>query len=136
MKNRAYWCRKPFYDNKKFPYGFSRSGVFTYKESALLESKGYLFKALVEEQVADPSTDDLAFVKAIKSGEYDNCFETQVWWKYLSYQRHLISIAGSWIQSDKNMQSMNDDEFLLEDIDTSMMNKDWDDDEEDMLEAC
>lgn len=137
MKTRAHWCSKSFYDSKKFPYGFSRSGIFTYKESELLESKGHLLQALVNEEVFDPTPEDLVFVRAFKAGDFSQTFETQVWWKYISYQRNLISIAGSWIQSDRNMQAINDDDFVMDEIDTSLL-KEWDspDDDDSMLEAC
>ena len=133
MKVRAYWCSRPFVDSKKFPYGFSRSGIFTLAESQLLETKGHLLKALMDEKVFDPSEEDLAFCKAIRSGNYHFNTDTKVWFKYLSHQRRLISISGGWINTGKDDAIIDVDEVEIS-IDET---EDWDFDSErdDLLEA-
>lgn len=122
MKLRAYWRSIFFKDTQKFPYGLSRSGVFSLSESQLLESKGSLFKALLEEQVFDPTEQDMLFVKAIKSGHYDFSDETKVWAKYMSHQRRIISISGGWISTEPNH-----DEILVNELQSSLGSaNDWD----------
>lgn len=133
MKVRAYWCSRPFVDSKKFPYGFSRSGVFTLAESQLLEAKGNLFKALMEERVFDPTSEDLAFSRAMRAGEFNFNTDTKVWSKYLSHERRLISISGGWINAEKDL-----DVIKVEAIDPSIgETEDWnfDSNQDDLLEA-
>ncbi|TQV73859.1 DUF413 domain-containing protein [Aliikangiella marina] len=100
MQIRAYWCDQVFSDSKKFPYGFSRSGVFSLAESEVLESKGCLFRALMDGKVFDPTAEDLAFVQAMNAGVYSFNKDTRIWSKYLFHQRRLISISGGWISND------------------------------------
>ena len=108
MKMRAYWCDKRFFDSKKFPYGFSRSGVFTLAESEILESKGCLFQALMDEKVFDPTADDLAFVLAIRAGDFRLNNDTLIWSKYIFHQRRLISISGGWIRAELDSETDSD----------------------------
>lgn len=39
---------RPFFDDAHFPRGFSRSGVFTVQESAILQEYGHTLKSLLE----------------------------------------------------------------------------------------
>lgn len=111
---RTYWCNKIFTDSKKFPYGFSRSGVFSLAESRELECKGSLFQALLNGEVFDPTAEDMAFVRAINAGVYSFNEDTRVWSKYMFHQRRMISISGGWISSDID-ESLADDLTILED---------------------
>lgn len=93
IHDRAFWLNKKFVDNKKFPYGISRSGIFTFSQSQLLENKGSLLKALIEGRVSDPSAEDLAFISAIANGRYEDSMETLVWAKYQSYSRQFFTLG-------------------------------------------
>ncbi|MGX5175154.1 DUF413 domain-containing protein [Aliikangiella sp. IMCC44653] len=102
MKNRNYWSNQLFKDSKKLPYGFARSGVFTQRESQLLERHGCLLKALVEEKVFNPNETDLAIAKAIREGRFEFNELTQVWHKYITYNRRLISIGSGWSERNES----------------------------------
>ncbi|TQV85559.1 DUF413 domain-containing protein [Aliikangiella coralliicola] len=99
MKTRLEWLSKRFYDSKKFPYGFSRSGVFSVTQSEILESKGNLLQALINNQVIDPDEKDLAFVNAIRHGNINFNLETLVWFKYLNYQRKILSVTDTSLET-------------------------------------
>lgn len=129
MKTKAYWCSRRFYDSKKFPYGFSRSGLFTPMESELLESRGHLLQALLNEKVFDPNADDLAFVMAIRQKNYTFNEETRVWSKYRLPQKRLISVASGWYrQKDESniieMTNVKGEVPMIE----------WDDQDDDRIE--
>ncbi len=93
MQPRDFWLGKKFYDTRKFPYGFSRSGIFSFSQSQLLENKGRLLNALIEGKVSNPNTEDKAFLKAIENGIYTLNTETLVWSKYKAYTRQFHTLA-------------------------------------------
>ncbi|WP_196139250.1 DUF413 domain-containing protein [Aliikangiella sp. G2MR2-5] len=95
---RSYWLSKRFFDSRRFPYGFSRSGIFSLKQSQLLESKGQLFKALLNNLVHLPTCSDQQFVKAVLTGEYYHLDpeirdDVYVWLKYQTYSRDLVTLG-------------------------------------------
>ncbi len=94
MNTRENLLMLKFYDYKRFPYGFSRSGDFNLNQSGILEDNGTLIKALMEDQVSNPSEDDLLLKKMITTGDTSN--ETaRVWLKYLGIKHTKISVSSS-----------------------------------------
>ncbi len=92
-RSRCYWLGKKFSDNKKFPYGFSRSGVFSLNQSEVLESKGCLMQALLNGVVENPSREDLEFIEAVNKGIFTHNLDTLVWYKYVTYAREIHTLA-------------------------------------------
>ncbi|MEM0515497.1 DUF413 domain-containing protein [Pseudoalteromonas sp. YIC-827] len=64
---KAFPCDHKFYNDEKFPRGFSRSGNFTLLESEILEQHGRLLKAL-QEKTVEPSNDTQAHFVAATTG--------------------------------------------------------------------
>ena len=94
MNTRENLLMLKFYDYKKFPYGFSRSGDFNLSQSGILENNGTLIKALMEDQVSNPNKEDLNLKTMISSGDISN--ETaRVWLKYLGIKHTKISVSSS-----------------------------------------
>jgi len=93
LREREFWLTKRFSDSKKFPYGISRSGIFSNSQSLLLEKKGCLLKALLDGNVANPTTEDLAFIDAVEKGVFTLNSETLVWAKYKDYARKFHTLA-------------------------------------------
>ena len=93
LQPRDFWLGKKFYDTRKFPYGFSRSGIFSFSQSQLLENKGCLLSALVAGKVSNPNAEDKAFLKAIENGIYTLSTETLVWAKYKDFTRQFHTLA-------------------------------------------
>lgn len=75
--------QKPFNDHKNYPYGFSRSGDFSIRESQLLQQKGNILKALWEGTLAPESDDEKAFVDMLKGNKAPETTEEKLWVKYL-----------------------------------------------------
>jgi len=121
MQTREFWLGKRFEDRKKFPYGFSRSGDFTIKQSEILEKYGYLMSALVAGDVSDPNEEDKAFLEALEKWPDTDHPWAKIWHKYKSINRHLITASSSC----KEVVDMDDDEiFDAENDDIG----DWDED--------
>ncbi|GAP74026.1 hypothetical protein W04_0537 [Pseudoalteromonas sp. SW0106-04] len=64
---KAFACDHKFYNDEKFPRGFSRSGHFTLLESEILEEHGRLLKAL-QEKTVEPINDIQAHFVAATTG--------------------------------------------------------------------
>jgi uncharacterized protein YifE (UPF0438 family) len=78
----SFSSNRRFYDDKHFPRGFSRSGVFTLKEADLLERLGQVFKDL-EEGSRQPSDDiEIRFVQVCKGEVEAQTPEEKVWLKF------------------------------------------------------
>jgi uncharacterized protein len=95
MNTREYWLSKKYFDLKKFPYGFSRSGDYTIEQSQKIESHGMLITALLDGQVSNPTEDDLMLVQQIRSGNAENNELAKLWLKYLGINRMKISVSSS-----------------------------------------
>ena len=80
---KAFACDQRFYNDEKFPRGFSRSGQFTLLESEILQEHGRLLKALQEKTQA-PENDTQSHFVAATNGESEpiNHIE-KTWIKYL-----------------------------------------------------
>lgn len=101
MFDRDYWLRKPFYDRKKFPYGFSRAGDFTIAEADFLEKHGSLYKALYDGQVNNPNNDDVRILEMSRGELSPKGFAEQTWSKYLTKRyRTYISLNDTGRASD------------------------------------
>mgnify|MGYP002637798151 CR=1 FL=1 len=127
MQTREYYLKKRFYDNKKFPYGFSRSGDFSIAEAQCLEKYGALYKALIENQVIDPSKSDLKLIKACQGPVKTMSFEEETWLKYLNYQtRSQVWITPNAKAANSDKSSSSDELDDIEDLDHAMIDDDDD----------
>lgn len=82
MTTEAFFSPKMFQDKKHFPYGFARSGVFTKKQTTLLEKHGYAMALIASGEQAPSCTEEqqfLAFCQGARPAESD--FE-KVWSLY------------------------------------------------------
>jgi uncharacterized protein YifE (UPF0438 family) len=93
LREREFWLSKRFSDSRKFPYGISRSGIFSNSQSLLLENKGCLLKALLDGNVTNPTAEDMAFIDAVEKGLFTFNSETLVWAKYKDYARKFHTLA-------------------------------------------
>jgi len=75
--------QKPFNDYKNYPYGFSRSGDFSIRESKLLQARGSLLKALWEGRLSPESESERQFVAMLKGERPADSEEEKLWLKYL-----------------------------------------------------
>ena len=73
-----------FYDDKNFPRGFDRSGVFTISEASILESYGRAMSGLQTGTLSPIDDNEMQFLTEIQgkietTSEYGQC-----WRKYLA----------------------------------------------------
>lgn len=84
--NRETLLRKPFNDFRNYPYGFSRSGDFSIRESDALLHFGCLITALVAGELA-VSTDEDRNLLAVATGQKEA--ETVVEKAWMKYQKRI-----------------------------------------------
>ena len=113
MENREFWLQIPYDDIIKFPYGFSRSGIFSLSQSQMLEDSGCLIHALLNDQVSNPSQSDIALLNAIRCGEICDNELVNIWLKYAGYNRKICSVADINSQSVEKRQILSSDNFTM-----------------------
>ena len=73
---------KVFKDFKNYPYGFSRSGDFSIKESQLLEKNGRWMAALADATISPESEQEQRLVAVIRGELTPSTDVEKVWMKY------------------------------------------------------
>ncbi|KDM90784.1 DUF413 domain-containing protein [Photobacterium galatheae] len=72
-----------FYDDKNFPRGFNRSGVFTLSEANILESYGRTMRGIQEGLLQPENPEEIQFFAEI-TGQQEVASEfAKCWMKYL-----------------------------------------------------
>lgn len=102
MNTRESWLKVKYFDFNKFPYGFSRSGDLNLAQSKILEDYGHLIKALLNNEVSDPTPEDIEIRNLIMSGDGENNEVARAWLKYLNVRHSKISVSSS--VSDKERE--------------------------------
>ncbi|SMY16534.1 DUF413 domain-containing protein [Photobacterium aquimaris] len=77
-----------FYDDKNFPRGFNRSGVFTISETSVLENYGRSMRALFDGTTQPIDDSEVQFLAEVQGqqeavSEFGKC-----WIKYLNHTSH------------------------------------------------
>lgn len=75
--------QKQFNDYKNYPYGFSRSGDFSIRESKILQEQGRLFQALWDGSLSPESDEETRFVAMLNGQREPESEAEKVWVKYL-----------------------------------------------------
>lgn len=112
----SFATNRRFYDDKHFPRGFSRSGVFTIKEAQLLETYGYAFKEL-DEQLREPSDSVEERFVAVCHGELPaQSLEEKAWLKFKQRtgRRRFHALVGS-SKMTTDDDSSSDEEAVVDD---------------------
>lgn len=79
---REQLLRKPFSDHRNYPYGFSRSGDFSVRESTALLNYGSLITALLTGDLAAETDEDKALLAVAKSEKEPGNVIEKAWVKY------------------------------------------------------
>ncbi|MGX5175475.1 DUF413 domain-containing protein [Aliikangiella sp. IMCC44653] len=116
MQTREYWLSKRFADFRRYPYGFSRSGDFTIRQSQLLEQNGVFIQALLNGEVSNPTSDDQELLQALLNSQKEYSEIASIWIKYRQINHIKISVSASAREA-----ASDEDEELAVDI------EDWDD---------
>ncbi|KLV04055.1 hypothetical protein ABT56_15645 [Photobacterium aquae] len=72
-----------FYDDKNFPRGFNRSGVFTVNEAQLLENYGRTMRGLAEGSLSPETPAEQEFVAEVKGDTELQSNYAKCWMKYI-----------------------------------------------------
>jgi uncharacterized protein YifE (UPF0438 family) len=79
--------KKLFYDNKKFPRGFGKSGEFTLAEEQLLVRFGETMQNLENGELAPTTDAEKQFVAELNSEQVPSSKMAKVWIKYVRLAR-------------------------------------------------
>jgi uncharacterized protein YifE (UPF0438 family) len=74
---------RPFFDDINFPRGFSRSGMFTVQESAILQEYGHTLKSLLEGKVEAENEEEKQFITTFSDAQEPTTCIEKAWTKYL-----------------------------------------------------
>lgn len=97
MTTGIFVANRRFFDDKKYPRGFARSGDFTIKEATLLEQHGEAMKSLHDGKQTANGDIESQFVAVCRGErEAENDYE-KVWLKYLkkSNNKRFFTLFGS-----------------------------------------
>ncbi|TQV77406.1 DUF413 domain-containing protein [Aliikangiella marina] len=121
MGTREDFLSRRFYDDERFPYGFSKSGCFTVSESESLESMGAYFKALEEGLLTDLNEDDMRVIKVLRGEVEASSFDEKTWLKYSTFPKR----SQVWVvDREKSQKEAATEEF--DDLDDSLVLEDDD----------
>ncbi|GGA85644.1 UPF0438 protein [Neiella marina] len=107
--------KKRFQDFRNYPYGFSRSGDFSLKESQVLEQHGKLAAALADDLIT-PETDEEQRLQAVIRGELSaESILEKVWMKYQKRinRPHVSALSAKAARADDD----DDDDVVIDDDD-------------------
>ncbi|KZN66169.1 hypothetical protein N473_11415 [Pseudoalteromonas luteoviolacea CPMOR-1] len=95
----AFAAPKPFYDDKHFPRGFSRSGHFTLLESELLQQHGQLLRRLHQQETKPSNPLQQQFLDTFTQHTPPTNRIEKIWAKYLDlttrkHKVHTLSVQN------------------------------------------
>ena len=112
--------QKPFNDYKNYPYGFSRSGDFSIRESKLLQEKGCLLQALWEGKLTPSTEEEHLFIAMLHGEREPQTAEEKLWVKYLKrINRPHIGALNS--GKPDSVEDDSSDELPLDDDDVDVV---------------
>jgi uncharacterized protein YifE (UPF0438 family) len=122
MSFDAFASNYKFYDDRNFPYGFQRSGDFTFQESENLTRYGYTMLQLAEEKIQPEGDDHEHFIKVL-SGQTDPANDAEkVFIKYLiliNKKNTYIRAFSTSVDVDEDDADNDDDDIVVEADDDS-----------------
>ncbi|TEA28083.1 DUF413 domain-containing protein [Candidatus Schmidhempelia bombi] len=81
--SESFISKQRFFDNKKYPRGFSRHGDFTIKEAQLLEKYGHAFSELDSGKRQPVTDEEQRFVDVCHGNQLPATDKEKVWVKYM-----------------------------------------------------
>ncbi len=83
MLPREHYLKQTFQDAVNFPEGFEKGGLSDI-QARLVRKHGALINAITQEEVSDPTADDLHILKVVANQSVPKSPIEQAWVKYLS----------------------------------------------------
>lgn len=106
--------QKRFQDFRNYPYGFSRSGDFSLKESQTLEQYGRLAAALADDLIA-PETEQETRLQAVIRGELEAESPLEKVW--MKYQKRINRPHVRALSAKSTSDDSDDDDVIVDDDD-------------------
>ncbi|AOT07132.1 DUF413 domain-containing protein [Pseudoalteromonas luteoviolacea] len=105
----AFAASKPFYDDRHFPRGFSRSGHFTLLESELLQQHGHLLRSLQKQELKPINPLQQQFLNTFSQQTPPTNRIEKVWSKYLElttkkHKVHTLSVQNYTHRTQSNTE--------------------------------
>ena len=95
MSLNSFSSKTKFYDDKNFPYGFQRSGYFTFIESECLTNCGHLMNQLAQKKVKPEGEEQKHFMQMLE-GKVEAVHEAEK--AYVKYQQ-IIAKKNAFVSS-------------------------------------
>ncbi|MDV6316812.1 DUF413 domain-containing protein [Idiomarina sp. HP20-50] len=116
---RELLLRKPFNDFRNYPYGFSRSGDFSIRESDALTHYGCLISAMLSGEFKPVLKEDIELLAASRGEQAPVTLVEKVWAKYQAriHRPKVASMYGRGKFADDSFSSASDteDDLIVED---------------------
>lgn len=100
MLPREHYLKQAFQDSANFPDGFEAGGLSGI-QARLIRKHGILISALVDDNVSDPTPEDLHLLKVIANQGSPKTPVEQAWVKYLSLTKAKQTTRTSKSKSPK-----------------------------------
>ncbi len=116
---REVLLKKPFNDFRNYPYGFSRSGDFSIRESDELTHYGCLITAMLNGEFKPVLKEDVELLAACRGEQAPATAVAKVWAKYQAriHRPKVASMYGRGKFADEAFSSTSDaeDDLIVED---------------------
>ncbi|PYE32392.1 hypothetical protein DFP83_106119 [Idiomarina fontislapidosi] len=116
---REFLLRKPFNDFRNYPYGFSRSGDFSIRESDALTQYGCLITALLQDELKPSCDEDISLLASARGEQAPVTVVEKAWAKYQAriHRPKVASMYGKGKLSDEDFGYSTDseDDLIVED---------------------
>ena len=113
--------KRPFNDFRHYPYGFSRSGDFSIRESDALTQYGVLITALLSGQYSPANAEDKALLAAARGEQAPVSLIEKAWAKYQAriHRPKVASMYGKGKFADESFSAGaiedSEDDLIVED---------------------
>lgn len=113
--------KRPFNDFRHYPYGFSRSGDFSIRESDALTQYGVLITALLNGDYLPQNQEDEALLKSARGEQAAVTLVEKAWAKYQAriHRPKVASMYGKGKFADESFSSGSaedsEDDLIVED---------------------
>lgn len=113
-ESNSFQAERKFWDDRRFPYGFARSGDFTIAQATLLETHGNAYAALASGERQPKSELEKDFVAFCQGSKPAESVHEKTWKRYqdrINGQMHRYSLTST----SKSEETEDSSEALLED---------------------
>ncbi|PSU35750.1 DUF413 domain-containing protein [Photobacterium lutimaris] len=106
-----------FYDDKNFPRGFNRSGVFTIGEAQILENFGRTMRGLADGSLIPETVNEQEFLADISGSREIQTSYAKCWSKYVNKTTNKVRSYTLCVSQRKQHTHDFDDDDVETDID-------------------